>query len=212
MAATQNKPVSHPRRAPAIRSRKVLARRERIYANLLTEGAKRFAERGVDEVSVAELIDAVGISRRTFYGFFENKHQLAAALLKPVLRLGSRRLRELAAGPVDQILPGVARLYLELWSAHSEALAIVSQLGAETFPYLETDHRRFGRALKTALQRCERAGLLLTDDAEQSFRVLSRTAVPLLRIYARRDDLESVYTASLLGLLRKPAHSDARRA
>lgn len=196
--------VTHPRRGQAIRSEKVRQRRSRVYDDLLAAGAARFAARGVDQVSVEELIEAVGISRRTFYGFFANKYAIVAALLNPIFSAGVERLEALAAGPPADILPGVVAMYLELWRGHAAAMQVIGKLNADAFAHIEPGHREFGRALRAALSRCEASGLLLNDSADYSFRIISRTAVPLLKIYHDHPDPVPVYTRSMLGLLARP--------
>lgn len=197
------KAVTHPRRRSAVRSPKVVQRRSRIYEELLAVGAERFANKGVGEVSVGELLEAVGISRRTFYGFFENKYQIVAALLNPVFDAGTMQLEALARGPARAVLRGVVDMYLVLWREHRSALQIIATVTPEAFPYIEDGHRHFGRALRMALAKCESADLLLNGSADESFRVISRTAVPLLKIYCDRPDLPEIYTRSMLGLLAK---------
>ena len=87
-------PVTQPRTGNVIRSTKVAIRRSEIRDRLLTAGARLFADRGLGNVSVEELIDEVGISRATFYGFFANKTELAAAVLNPVFDSGIVALTE----------------------------------------------------------------------------------------------------------------------
>ena len=58
-------------------------------------------------------------------------------------------------------------------------------------------------ALKGVLARAEEAGALLNDDAMMSFKVISRTAIPLLKIYAAHPQGEDLYRRSMLGLLAK---------
>ena len=81
-------PATQPRTGKKIRSTKVANRRMAVRDRLLETGARLFAERGLSNVSVEDLIDAVGISRATFYGFFGNKSELAVAVLIPVFESG----------------------------------------------------------------------------------------------------------------------------
>jgi len=55
------KSVSKPRTGTAIQSQKVVERRSRIRDGLLSTGARLFAEKGIDAVSVEEIIESVGI-------------------------------------------------------------------------------------------------------------------------------------------------------
>jgi len=199
-----DKVVSRPRTGAVIRSPKVVARRRRIRDALLAAGARLFAEHGIDAVSVEELIAEVGISRRTFYGFFANKYELVAQLLKPVLESGEQELQALDTRDPAQIVAGIAALYLDQWARHRDALQLVGRIDVELLPYIEPGHTRFGRAMRVQLRRAEEAGCLRNDSADDSFKIISRTALPLLRIYAERSDLRAVYIDALVALLGRP--------
>jgi AcrR family transcriptional regulator len=193
--------VTRPRTGNVIRSEKVLRRRSRVHQALLDKGARLFAAKGVEQVSVEELIEAVGISRRTFYGFFANKYELVAGILTPVFEAGVAELATLAEGPADQIVPGIVRAYWTLWREYQAALEIITRLDSAVFPYIEQQHRAFGAALKAALERAEASGRLRNRSADYSFRVLTRTAIPLLKVYRDHPDREALYTESMTALL-----------
>ncbi len=196
--------VAKPRTGTTIRSPKVVERRARIRADLLEQGGRLFAARGVDQVSVEEILAEVGISRRTFYGFFANKYEMVASILNPALDDGAGLLDELAQQEAAAALPGIVHCYLSIWREHPNALPVIASLDAGILPYIEAGHRRFGAALKAALTKAEAAGLLRNKDAGRSFRVLSRTAVPLLKVYADHPEFEALYSDSMLALLGKP--------
>lgn len=68
-------------------------------------------------------------------------------------------------------------------------------------PYVGDGHRLFGNALQKILARAEAEHLLLTRNASLSFRVISRTAVSLLKVYANADNGRKLYRMSILALL-----------
>jgi len=198
------KSVAQPRTGAAIQSPKVVERRGRVREALVAAGARLFAEKGVEPVSVEEIIAEVGISRRTFYGFFANKFELVASVLNPVLESGVVDLRALAAGPPEKIIPGVVDFYLRQWAEHRDALQIIGSVDRGILEYIEPGHTAFGKAIKALLERAEKNGLLLNDRADYTFRVISRTAIPLLKVYQDHPDLEAIYAESMLALLIKP--------
>ena len=55
-----------------------------------------------------------------------------------------------------------------------------------------------------ALVRAEAGGQLRNDSAMDSFRVLTRTAVPLLRVYQDHPDGQRLYRESMTALLAAP--------
>ena len=193
-----------PRTGAVIRSPRVVQRRSRIRAELLATGARLFAERGIVKVSVEDLIDQVGISRRTFYGFFANKQEVAASLLNPVLKSALQALDAVARRKPEDIIAAIAELYLDQWELHSDALQLISVIDSSVLPYIEPGHKLFGTALLSQLERAGQAGRLRNDSAVDSFRIISRTALPLLKVYGERTDLRAIYTDSLVALLGRP--------
>ncbi len=71
-------------------------------------------------------------------------------------------------------------------------------------PYIEEAHANFGKAMQSLLERAESGGALRNDRADYTFKVISRTAIPLLKVYQDHPDLEQIYTQSMLALLAKP--------
>jgi AcrR family transcriptional regulator len=177
------------------------ARRQQIRDRLLAAGGRLIASRGLGQVSVADILTEAGVSRRTFYCYFSNKHELAAAVIEGALRAGTAMIEGLARQRPAAILPGVVACYRTLWATHRDALLAISSLDPEIRPYIEEAHQVFGAALKSQLARAERAGLLRNGNAVFTFRVISRTAVPLLRIYAEHPEGERLYEESMLALL-----------
>lgn len=182
----------------------MLEKRERTREALQRSAAKLFTERGIAAVSVEEILADAGVSRRTFYGFFANKYELAASLVNPALADGAAELEELAGGDDNSLVDGVVGCYLHLWERHGDSLALIASLDADVLPLIEESHRRFGGALREVLERAAAAGHLRNGDAMLSFRVISRTAVPLLKIYADHPRRRELFRDSMLALLLEP--------
>jgi len=193
--------VSQPRTGNIIRRAKVANRRSEIRDRLLEIGAELFVDRGIANVSVEELIDAAGISRATFYGFFANKNELAASILMPVFDSGVTALEELPELTPRQAAQRLIDVYLHLWNEHRHALLLTGNLDESVFPYIESPHRRFSEAMQKVLRTVEAAGLLRNDSADMTFMVLAKTGIPLLRVCQDHDDFESVYRDSMLALM-----------
>ena len=196
-------PVTEPRTGNVIRSTKVATRRSEIRDRLLTTGARLFADRGLSNVSVEDLIDEVGISRATFYGFFANKTELAAAVLHPVFDSGiaavAKRLPPKPEAKAEKLID----MYLELWNKHRDALLLTNMVDSTVFPLIREPHDQFGVAIRKVLQAIADAGMLRNGDATLSYLVLAKTGIPLLRLYQSHPDFEHVYRESMLALLLK---------
>lgn len=193
--------VTQPRTGNLIRSPKIAARRGRLRDNLLSIAAERFAAAGIQQVSVEEILEAAGTSRATFYGFFANKAELMAAIIAPVLDDGIVDLEALCYEKAEDILPGIVATYLRLWDRHRDAMLLISSLDESVYPHIADRHETFITALCSCLESAANAGQLRNGSADYSLRLISRTAVPLLRVYQDRPDLPGIYTDTMLAML-----------
>ena len=196
-------PVTQPRTGNVIRSAKVANRRTEVRDRLLETGARLFAEQGLSNVSVEDLIDAVGISRATFYGFFGNKSELAVAMLIPVFDSGIAALSEKMPREPHAKAERLVDMYLELWIKHRDALLLVSMVDSTVFPHIQERHDEFGTAIRNVLQVIANADLLRNGDVTLSYLLLAKTGIPLLRLYQSHPDFHTVYRESILALLLK---------
>ena len=195
------KEVVQPRTGNTIQSPKVVRRRTQMR-HALTEAATRlFSERGFAQVSVEDLIEDVGISRRTFYGFFANKHELAAALINPIFDSALPILKDIEKQKDKPVIPAIVDLYLLLWAQHKSALVLLNSTDQNIFPYIEQRHADYGRRLMSILKRAEKQGELRNNSASYSFKIISRVAVQLLRIYEDHPDQSGLYRDGMKSLL-----------
>jgi len=190
-------------RANANRRAKAANRDSEHRERLLEAGAPLFAAKGITSVSVAEVLAAADLSRATFYGFFANKNELAAAILLPVFDSGLAALEKLHGLPPKEAADGLIDTYLQLWREHKNALLLTGIIDSGVFPYIASQHQAFNEALRRVLQIIESGGLLRNSSAELTLEVLARTGIPLLRIYKNHDELEKLYRDSLLALIIK---------
>jgi TetR/AcrR family transcriptional regulator of autoinduction and epiphytic fitness len=195
--------VTQTRSGSPIRSQKVARRRHRMRDELVAAGEKLFVANGFAAVSVEDLIAAAGVSRATFYDIFANKQELAAAILEPVLTAGVEALDALAPAPPADILPGLIHVYEELWANRRNALCLIAGIDESVFPLVRDGHERFTTRLRRLLETAEGAGMLRNASAQLSFRVLARTAVPLLRVYADEPNWRALFRDAMAGLLVK---------
>ena len=64
---------------------RVARRRLRMREALLQAGARQFSARGIDTVSVEDLLEEADVSRATFYDIFPNKNNLLKDIINPCL-------------------------------------------------------------------------------------------------------------------------------
>lgn len=196
--------VRKPRRRDRIVSPKVADRRGQVWEELLSVAGGLMAENGIAAVSVEQILLAAGISRGTFYSFCGGKGDLVAAIIKPALDEGAAALEKIAGQPAPGIIAAVVGVYEELWRRHRNALLMIPGVDAEAFARVRDAHKTFTDAMARALERAEAGGQLRNASARDTFRVITRTAVPLLRIYQDHPDGPRLYRESMTALLASP--------
>lgn len=65
--------------------------RERQRRRILEAAGRLFEERGIDEVTAAEIVNAAGIRASTFYEYFSNKDDVVWAIVADVFEEGAER-------------------------------------------------------------------------------------------------------------------------
>jgi AcrR family transcriptional regulator len=119
--------VSEPDRLDG-RTERARHLREERRRQILDAALRVFAEKGYHGTSIADVVDAAGVARGTFYLYFEGKNQIFVELLDELLATFRASVRGIdpspAAAPlVDQVVASVVRI-LEVASS-SRALATV---------------------------------------------------------------------------------------
>ena len=182
---------------------KVALRRQQTQQSLETIAARHFASKGTAAVSVEEIIAEAEVSRRTFYTFFANKHELIAAIVLPVFVDGLSQLQALEKQHGDVLIEKIIDTYLALWEQHRDAFYLSTQLDEKAFALVETQHNNFVHVLLNLLKIAEKAGTLKNKSADYSLKLIARSAVPILKIYSADPQSHSLYRETMLGLLKK---------
>ncbi len=185
-------------------SPKIASRQSRMRARILGESAKLFLEHGFGAVSVDEIVSAAEIARSSFYRFFPNREEVLASTIRPVFESGVAHMAAIAAHPPRQIMDGIFDMYLKLWAASPDALRLATRMGGVYFRLFQDVHMRYREALTALLGRVQGTGILLNDSGDYSARLIARTAVPVLEVYAGDPQIDSLFRRTMRGLLLKP--------
>jgi AcrR family transcriptional regulator len=176
-------------------------RRARTPARILEVAARRFAERGFEEVRLDHIAEEADVARGTLYSHFDSKDALVTAILRPLLEHATAEVQALGALSGRDALRGLTSVYLDLWQRHRDALRLSYQLQARPLGELAQLHGAFLRGVLQVLEAADREGLLRVGSPVLAARVMSRVAVPLLELYAGRPGAESLFIESIEGLL-----------
>lgn len=175
--------------------------REQRRRELLDVALRVFAQRGYHHARIADIIDAAGVARGTFYLYFESKNAIFHALLDELLR----RLRASVVGvsigpdapPVDQQIRASVERVLAAFVESPDLTRVVLReavgLDAEVDKKLEDFYERLHHWLAEALRNGARLGLLRSTNAElASWAVLGtfKQMVQLLVDSSARPDAE----------------------
>jgi TetR/AcrR family transcriptional repressor of nem operon len=88
--------------------------KERTFSKILDTASRRFRERGINAVSVADLMAAAGLTHGGFYAHFDSKDALVAEVIRHILdkKRALIRRRGLRAKEIESPLEVIARNYL----------------------------------------------------------------------------------------------------
>ncbi len=197
---TPDAPASASALSPKIRSRQSRTRRR-----ILDESARLFIEKGFENVSVEEIIAAAEIARSSFYRFFSNREQVLANIIRPVFRQGIVALDAIESRSPSRVMTAIFDLYLDLWKSSPDALRVSTRVGGVYFYLFEDVHLEFRIKLANKLDSIESSGIFLNDSADYTGRILARTAIPVMEVYAREADFEELFHRSMRGFLLNPA-------
>lgn len=186
-------------RNAAPRSPRVAQRRERMRQNVLRVGAKMFLDRGIENVSVEEILAAAGLARSTFYSFFTSKRDLLFHILDPVFQTGASHMKDLQSkSPVD-IVYGVIDMYPMLWERYGEALFL--RIGHDEFNLIEKTHNQYVQMLGRCFSAVEVAGILRNGSSAHTQRLIARCAIEVVRVYRNDPDYKRLYRTTMEGML-----------
>jgi AcrR family transcriptional regulator len=85
--------------AAAKKSNKYYAHRERQQRRILDAAWKLFDDRGIDRVTMAEIISVSGLQPSTMYQYFSNKDDIVWALLSDFIAEGTAHAKHRVEGP-----------------------------------------------------------------------------------------------------------------
>ncbi|MBL8629378.1 MAG: TetR/AcrR family transcriptional regulator [Rhodospirillaceae bacterium] len=181
------------------RSPRVAQRRERMRQNVLRVGAKMFLDRGIENVSVEEILAAAGLARSTFYSFFTSKRDLVFHILDPVFQTGVNHMKDQQGKSPADIVYGVIDMYPMLWEKYGEALFL--RIGHDEFNLIAKTHNQYVEMLDKSFSAVEAAGILRNGSSTHTQRLIARCAIEVVRVYRNDPSFKALYRSTMEGML-----------
>jgi AcrR family transcriptional regulator len=100
-----------PATAPTRSGGPYLAHRERQCRRILAAAQELFDERGIDRVTMADIVSTAGIRASTLYEYFSNKDEIVWALVEEFMREGSERIQKGIEGVSGPALAKITALF-----------------------------------------------------------------------------------------------------
>lgn len=181
------------------RSPRVAARRARMREQVLRVSAKMFLEKGIENVSVEEILQAADLARSTFYSFFESKRDLIVQIFRPVFEGGAEYLRGLMGRPPAEVMYGVIDMFPMQWEKVGDALLL--RVPNTEFEMIAESHNAYVGALNQCLTGVESAGILRNRSVAYTQRLIARSAVDVVRVYRHDPSFKQLYRSTMEGML-----------
>lgn len=149
---------------PALRDDEIEAFRER----LCDAATRRFAENGIEGVSLRALADDLGCSRATPYRYFKDKQAIFAAVRTRAFEELADTCEAVVAGEPDpeRRLAELGRTYLRFAREEPHAYRVAFELGqpdAAQYPALAKQQARAWQTIRGAVQYAHDRGVLAGD-------------------------------------------------
>jgi AcrR family transcriptional regulator len=125
--------LSEPTNDPATPSGSYRAHRERQQRRILAAAQDLFDERGIDRVTVAEIVTAAGIRPSTLYEYFSNKDEIVWALTEQLMVQASERIlasTDAITGPVLAKITALLQALEDELVVHPERVRFMAQFDA----------------------------------------------------------------------------------
>jgi AcrR family transcriptional regulator len=181
------------------RSPRVAQRRERMRQNVLRVGAKMFLARGIENVSVEEILEDAGLARSTFYSFFTSKRDLVFHILDPLFQTGVAHMREVQGKSPADIVYAVIDMYPMLWERYGEALFL--RIGHDEFNLIAKTHNQYVEMLDKCFGAVEAAGILRNGSSAHTQRLIARCGIEVVRVYRNDPNFKQLYRTTMEGML-----------
>jgi TetR/AcrR family transcriptional regulator, ethionamide resistance regulator len=120
-------PAQHARRELARRSRRPAGDRPDLREAILTATAGLLADRQFAELAVSDILGAAGVSRGSFYFYFDSKQDVLAELVRRAVAQGHQAADPWLASPPDKIaaLRAGTAAGARLWQANAPVLRAI---------------------------------------------------------------------------------------
>ena len=119
--------------SPPAPTKRYSAHRERQRGRILKAAQELFNARGIDAVTIAEIVAATGVRPSTLYEYFSNKDAIVWALVEEYTEQSAAEIRELAAqvqGPALAQVEAILKALEAELAEHSERVRFQAQFDA----------------------------------------------------------------------------------
>jgi len=189
--------------APAGSAPRVDRRRARTRAALLDAGRALLAERGVDALSVDEIVAAADVAKGSFYNHFTDKEGFAREIAALVRRQAEQLVQRANAGieePAERMARALA-VFVRFAIEHRDSAQVLWRLNSGA----TMADAPVNSGLRAEIQALERTGELLGADLETGVLLVMGTIVIAMRHALEervRTPPETVAANTAAGMLR----------
>lgn len=182
-------------------SPRILRRQQRTRQAILSAAVERFADRGVNAVSIEEIIEAADVSRGTFYKLFKSKEDVFSQVLTPMMNWYGEKLAKIDSDDPAEILEQIFDVYIQIWREAPQAFSLASQDSQQYFHLLQQSHLPVMTHMRRLFKVLEQHGILRAGKSEYAVALMARSAVVVLRIFDRDPDWERLFRTTMRGYL-----------
>jgi AcrR family transcriptional regulator len=178
-------------------------RRKRNRQDILVKAAEIAIKKGVEGLSMEEIAEHVNLTRATLYTFFDNKYEIINAIIHPILDNLVERISTVSISDPKKALEDVFQLYLDTWNENAIAMKVLNRMQTTVFKDGPDEKLRkeFIHRMELIFEAAKNAGILRTNDAALSAKMLMTVSVPTLEILEYKEDRDTLFKNTMKAYL-----------
>ena len=177
---------------------------------MLQAAADLIAENGIEALSIGDVAERAGVSKRTLYNYFENREALFADLSRWSEELTLKHGGYLMPEGLDQ-LPTMVQAVWRTWALQGTVFQAVIQIDAASYPSGISDARRRRQSAITKSVRDIRPDLEHDRANEISALIHSISSAPVFQRLTSKEGLDVDTAGSLVGWAIAAVHAALKR-
>lgn len=180
---------------------KLESRKELTREAIINNAIKLYKQKSSTVITLEIIAETAGVSRKTFYNYFNNNEQIIFEILSPILNDGRRYLDMISEKEVI-LMEDMWNLCLYLWKEHKNSLDIVQNIDFSELYTVLYIHTLFLKKFTETFERMIDLPADLKIPYNKLTLIVFKTFIPIISKFSDIEGYESLYKNAMNGMVR----------